>query len=435
MTKTMLHPDYTKYLRYWKQVRIFIEGLDDTQEYLIGVTRGTDAESNARNCDYKKRAKYTNFPARTRNALVGAVFRKEAELIAPDGIMYMKTDVDGTGKPLEQLAKSTVTNVVEIGRHGLYTDYSDKLKRAKIVTYTAENIVDWSVDEVGILIMVKLFLSKDRYKFLLLEDDVYSVEIRNEKDEVLESFYPTDFNGGFFDEIPFTIVGSTDNNPDVDDMPLWSIVDVSTGHYQNSADFEDILGFMLPTPWMSGMTKTYIDQVYPNGFISFGTGAMLPLPPGESAGLLQADENQMHDQAMKRKEEQLLMLGARLISSNDKIETATAAKLKFSAENSVLDNLVTNVSDAIKRQLEFAAQFEGITVTDDTIVYKLNREYFDTTLTAQEITASIMLLDRAVIAKADLQDNLRKTGFIAGDRTNEDIDLEAESVAGGLGAE
>ena len=430
MTKTMLNPDYIKYLPYWKQVRIFVEGLKDTQDYLIGVS----PDDATRNCDYKNRAKYTNFPARTRNALVGAVFRKEAELIAPDGIMYLKDDVDGTGKPLEQLAKSTVTNIIEIGRHGLYTDYSDKLKRAKIVTYTAENIVDWAVDEVGILVMVKLFMSKDRYKFLLLEDDVYSVEIRNEKDEVIEERYsPTDFNGGFFDEIPFTMVGSTDNNPDIDDMPLWSIVDLSTGHYQNSADFEDILGFMLPTPWMSGMSEAYIKQVYPNGFIAFGTGAMLPLPPGESAGLLQANENQMHDEAMKRKEEQLLMLGARLISSNDKIETATAAKLKFSAENSVLDNLVTNVSDAIKRHLEFAAFFEGITVTDDTIEYELNREYFDTTLTAQEITASIMLLDRAVIAKADLQDNLRKTGFIAGDRTNEDIDLEAEASAGGLG--
>ena len=66
----------------------------------------------------------------------------------------------------------------------------------------------------------------------------------------------------------------------------------------------------------------------------------------------------------------------------------------------------------------------------DEVEFAVNTEFFEMSLDAQAITARIMLVDRAIIAKADLQDDLRKSGIVAADRTNEMINDEAEDSLG-----
>ena len=62
----------------------------------------------------------------------------------------------------------------------------------------------------------------------------------------------------------------------------------------------------------------------------------------------------------------------------------------------------------------------------------INKELYDKTIGPQMVIALIQAMDRSVIAKSDLQDNLRLGGIIDSERTNEQIDSEAEeSVMGG----
>jgi len=208
-----------------------------------------------------------------------------------------------------------------------------------------------------------------------------------------------------------------------------AIVDISQGHYQNSADYEDILGFLLPTPWMNGVTDTLKRQCILRVFVQFGSGAMIVAPPDGQVGLLQASSNQMHQEAMKHKEDQLIMLGARLISGGGGVETAEAVRIKYSSENSVLDNLANNASEAIEKCLYWCAEFEGV---QGDIIFELNREFWDTKLSPQDISAQILLLDRGVKAMSDVRGTLRKSGEIEQSRTDEEIDGEAEVLGGGL---
>jgi len=417
------HAEYDKYLEYWEQVRVFVEGLKDTQTYLQNVTTGTDVESVKRNTQYKSRAKYTNFPSRTRNALVGSVFRKDPETEIPSGMSFIEDNANGSGLPLTQLSKNVITNIIEVGRHGLFVDYGEN---AKIVTYKAEKIPYWETDEAGNLTKVKLLKgnSEDDYKILKLEDGVYSIDIYVD-DEFKENIPVSKADGSNFDFIPFVFCGSTDNTPDVDDVVLWPIVDMTQGHYQNSADYEDLLRYLMPTPAVTIPNKEWLDEVLPNGLYTFGDGSIIPIPEGGRADLMQASENQMHQEAMKHKEELLIKLGARLITDSTGVETAEAARIKFSSENSVLDNLAQNVSMAIERCLEWCGMFEGV---QGDILYQLNRDFFDSKMTAQEISAMIMLADRGDIAKTDVRSNLRKTGYIT--RTDEEIDADAEVNTG-----
>lgn len=417
------HPEYNLYLPYWRQIRTFIKGMKDVQKHLQNVTQSTDQKAYKRNNDYKSRAKYTNFPARTRNALLGAIFRKEPIVDLPSQLEFLITNSNGAGKPLNQITKHLLTNLIEVGRHGVFVDYGDN---AKIVTYSAENIIDWSCDDEGVLNKVVLKTSKDTKKHLIIDiNGYYAIEIYNEIGDKVETIEPTKADGSRFDVIPFVICGSIDNSPDVDDMPLWSIVDVTQGHYQNSADYEDILRYLIPTPAVTVPNASWMAEMLPNGHYSFGDGSIVPLPDGGNAVLLQASANQMHQEAMKHKEEQLIMLGARIISgTTGQAETAEAARIRYSSENSILDNLVGNAEHAINQAIKWCGEFIGVEVNDD--VYQINRDFFDSKLSAQEITAQALLLDRQIIAVNDLRNSLRKTGYIESNRTDEDIDNDIE---------
>ena len=426
---TKNHDDYNGNIDYWTQTRVFTKGHKGVQQYLYPVTLEADPQSVERNIYYKARAKYTNFAKRTKNALVGAVFRKNEKIELPTKLEYLRLNANGAGKTLNNVAKNIVTNIVEVGRHGIFVDYGNN---AKIITYTAENITDWAEDDSGVLNYVQLVIasdSKDEYiKELHIIEDTYMVAILK-NGIIINEFTPTKFDGSTFKEIPFIFVGSVDNTPTVDEIPLWSIVDVSQGHYQNSADYEDILRYQLPTPYITGMTKSYIDQVYPNGFIEFGSGAMITAPDGASVGLLQANANQMHQVAMNEKENQLVMLGARLVQGGGQAETAEAVRIKYSAENGILSNLVGNVTSAMLKALSWCGEFEG---TDEEIEYEINQDFWDASLSAQEISAEILLLDRGVKAMSDVRNTLRDFGSIKPERTDEDIDADVEVTGGGL---
>lgn len=110
------------------------------------------SQQNAlRNKQYRDGAVYTNVSSRTRNALVGAVFRNDPTYELPPEIEYMAENANGAGLSLTQMAKQTVGNLVEVGRHGIMVDYppapeglsaeESQQYRAKIVTYTAESII------------------------------------------------------------------------------------------------------------------------------------------------------------------------------------------------------------------------------------------------------------------------------------------------------
>jgi len=434
--KLTYHEEYLENLPYWKQIREFVKGKKGVQAYLQDVTQDKSQIGINRNKAYKERAKYTNYPARTRNAFVGSVFRLPPQIELPSQIDYLE-DKANAYLSLEQLSKRVITNLIEVGRQGVLTDFADT--RSNIVTYSAENIINWMHDESGKFVAVDLITSTgDVLKRLKLDEsglyavDYYEIK-ENSELEFIETKTPTKGNGSRLDYIPFIFCGSTDNDTSVDDMPLWSIVDVTQGHYQNSADYEDFLRVLTPTPAITVPNKDWLDEMLPSGY-SFGDGSILPLPEGGTALMLQPSANPMHLEAMGRKEEQLISLGARIITGGGQAETAEAVRIRYSSENSVLDNLSANASDAIKQALMWAYDFQSSSLVSDSveITFELNREFFDQGMSPQEISSQILLLDKGVFAMSDLRRNLRQADVIEQSRTDADIDDEAEMLASGL---
>ena len=129
---------------------------------------------------------------------------------------------------------------------------------------------------------------------------------------------------------------------------------------------------------------------------------------------------------LSRKEQQAIMIGARLITPNSGVETAEAARIRYSSENSALLTIVQNVSSGITLALKAAAEFMGAEV--ESIKYELNTQFYDKEMDPNIIMAQIQLLDKGLIAKKDIRDNLRSSGLVDIDRTDEELDNEAEKL-------
>jgi len=476
MTITTLNTneDYEYNLSQWKLVRDCLAGAktvkDAGTEYLPQPNPlDKTTENSERYLQYKKRAQFVNFTARSARGFVGLVRKREPIIDLPTQLEYLIDSATSTGVGLAQCADDTVLSGLVTGRRGLLANYPeqpDNLSKAEtqalggrgvICTYEAEHIPEWHesiVNGVRVLDFVKLVeivekMNEDnitidkeyQYRVLRLRreetlgDDgvtisygkpVYTQTLYEDKaltKVISDEVAPKQSDGSTFDFIPFIFFGSESNDPKVDPAALYDIADLNIGHYRNSADYEES-AFIVGQPMVGIVTDIGADQWRAaNPTFGFGCRVATFLGANGDIKLVQAQPNTLAKEAMDSKENQLKMIGAKIIETNTTVETATAAIITNGAENSVLGKIVLNAQDAIKKVIGWIGLFEGAETED--AVFELNTVFYEPGTDPQAVMASIALYDRSIIAKADVQDYARKQGVVSPERTNEDIDKEA----------
>lgn len=461
--------EYSEALPGWQLVKRCVAGAREVRKHDIYLPmpdpENKSPENQARYKQYKKRAMFLNITGRTRTGLLGAVFRKTAELELPAGVEYLKENASGDGTSLEQLSKDAVGECLDAGRGGFLVDFPTvegvssmadmQGRRALIHHYGAESIIDWDeqvIDGVKRLVYVCLLecvsqFSPDslerttdtQYRVLLLVEGRYEQRVYSKDGNSYTSVSPLDKDGRSFDHILFSFYGSQNNDASVDKSPLEDLADVNILHYGNSATVEES-GFISSQPTLFITTDISADEfakVNPNG-MHIGSTRGYNLGKSGDAKLVQATESQLARTLMKDKEEQMLMIGARIVQKAGGAETAEAVRIRYSSDNSVLGTIAGNVSEALKRAILDAERFMMGEPDDEGTVFWLNQSFFDETMTAQDILAQVQLWQQGLIAKSDLRTNLRQGGVIEADRTDEKIDLERESeapVSGGVTVE
>ena len=483
------HPDYDKNLPNWNMVSDCVSGSKTVKKRTGGTGNGlsnslysmagarylpppnaddNSAANRARFAAYRDRANYVNFTGSTKEGMLGMVMRKKPEFVLPAQIEYLENNATGGGLTLSQLARQVTGEVLEKARDGLLIDYPEAVDgltvaqvqemnlQASIVPYKAECIINWQTAVVygrKMLTLVVLLESAEiaedkytnkkekQYRVLSLEGGMYVQRLFNEKGENITSNITADgadidfiaprmFDGSYWTEIPFLFVGAENNDENVDKSPLIDIAEVNLAHYRNSADFEEssfITG--QATPVFTGLSQSWVDKVMKNG-IHFGSRAGILLPAGADGKLLQANENTLPSKGMEMKERQIVQIGARLITDAGGAETAEAARIRYAGQNSKLGNIVNNVEEALEKALFFAYLFMAPPVDnyeEAGIEVEINKEFYEKTIDPQTVMADIALLDRGVIAKTDVRDNLRKAGKL--NRPDDEIEGEAESTS------
>lgn len=454
--------EYAKALAGWQLVKRCVAGAREVRlhdEYLPQPDpENKSPENQSRYKQYKKRAMFLNVTGRTRTGLLGTVFRKTAELTLPTGVAYLKENASGDGTSLEQLSKEAVGECLDTGRGGFLVDFPTvaaesgvssmadlATKRALIHFYDALSVIDWDeqvIDGVKRLIYVNLQervtefdsaeLSRETYnqnRVLLLIDGVYYQRVYKEGEADYTEAQPTDKSGQPFDHIPFSFIGSQNNDASIDKAPLEDLADVNILHYGNSATVEES-GFISSQPTLFITTDIDPDsfiKLNPNG-MHIGSTRGYNLGKSGTATLVQADESQLARTLMKDKEEQMLMIGARIVQQGGGAETAEAVRIRYSSDNSVLSTIAGNVSEALKRAILDAERFMIGELDEKGTVFWLNQSFFDETMTAQDILAQVQLWQQGFIAKSDVRTNLRQGGVLEADRTDDKIDEELTSA-------
>ncbi len=456
-----IRAEYAEALPGWQLVKRCVVGAREVRKHDIYLPQpdpeNKSPENQARYKQYKKRAMFLNVTGRTRTGLMGAVFRKTAELTLPTGVDYLKENASGDGTSLEQLSKEAVGECLDTGRGGFLVDFPTvktksgvssmadlATKRALIHFYDALAIIDWDeqvIDGVKKLVYVNLQecvtefnpaeLSRETYnqnRALLLIDGEYVQRVYKEGDDGYTEAKPTDKAGNAFDHIPFSFFGAQNNDASVDKSPLEDLADVNILHYGNSATVEES-GFISSQPTLFITTDISADEfakVNPNG-MHIGSTRGYNLGKSGDAKLVQATESQLARTLMKDKEEQMLMIGARIVQQGGGAETAEAVRIRYSSDNSVLGTIAGNVSEAIRRAILDAERFMIGEPDENSTVFWLNQAFFDETMTAQDIMAQVQLWQQGFIAKSDVRTNLRQGGVLEADRTDEKIDEELAS--------
>lgn len=445
----------------WRLVRDVCKGSEAIKycgdEYLPRPNAQDDSEQNkARFESYLARAVFYNATGRTKNSLVGAVFRTWPTLNVPAALEYVATDIDGQGVSVYQQSQSVIGHLLETGRHGLLVDYpsveagtvsmADRAARgirATVTSYVAEAIINWRTRLVGGQHLLSLVVlhetydtdtddgfgmeTKDQYRVLKLDEaGLYVQELwRNEGGWApVEVKQPTDGRGARWSVIPFQFLGSENNDSRIDDSPLYDMAEINIGHYRNSADYEDA-AFLLGQPQlvMAGVDEHWYRMLQDEG-IYFGSRAPIPLPVNASATLLQTAPNTMIKEAMDAKEDQMVALGARLIERGSATKTATQASADSAAEHSVLSLLVSNVSEGYSQVLQWIGLFENAT---GEAIYKLNQDFTQITLDATILTGLFNAVQGGQLPQADFWQYLRDRGVIDPEKTDEQIRDELQT--------
>lgn len=453
MPVTTTNNEYDITISKWTAVRDCLSGEDAIKAGRSAYLPYFVPHDEARYSQYLTRANFVNVTARTQKGLVGAIFRRAPQIELPAQIEHMLEDYDGSGQSLDQLGKIVSGELLGLGRIGLLSDYpsadpglsaedvSAMRLRATIATYRAEDIINWRAKSVGGSLVTTLVVLhetteiaidtfdydvRDRYRVLALDDAGYYFQQVFDDDGVPtgEPIYPRTFEGGMWTEIPFVFAGADNNRPEIDQPPLYDLARVNIAHYRNSADHEESLfihgqGTLFVS---SDLSVEQWKEANPAGIV-VGARKGHFLGSNGSATLLQVQANSAVREAMLDKEDTMRALGARLISQKGTNQTAEAARIDASSETSVLNNIANNASEAIESALEYACGFMGGDVDD--VKYKLNTDFFDSSMTAQDVMAMIALEDRRTIGKTDVRAKLRSTGWVAENRTDDDLDADA----------
>lgn len=439
-----VHPLYTDHKDRWDRCYDADAGDDAVKAagtlYLPKLQEQTKDEYDA----YKMRAVFYNATGRTVDGMVGLINRKPPVIELPEALEYLQESATRDNQGLTEFAKLMSERLLVSGRTGILIDRPTQPNESVYLTlYSAAEIINWrEADDTTLILVVlaegyfeadpkdpyKLAL-KVRYRELFLGvpegneqgQGVYQVRIW-EKDEasgdyvVVEQIIPT-ISGQPLDHIPFVLVNPKGVSTEVENPPILDIVNINLAHYRNSADIEHGRHLTaLPTPWVSGVDATDTGRQLP-----LGAGKAWRLPEGAQVGFLEFTGTGMASLAegMNEKEQKMAALGARMIEPQRKgVEAAETARIHQAGANATLSDVAGAVGDGLKAALVEAAAWEG--QGEDAINVDVNKDFVDTKLSPQELTALVDAYLKGAISQETLLHNLKIGEVLPESQTIED---------------
>jgi hypothetical protein len=445
------HPQYAAYKSTWRSNRDCIYGEDAIkeagQEYLPKMAAADDDDY----ADFLSRSVFVNMTARTKEGLLGAVFRKDPAI---EGVneslskILQDSFTDDDNSPIHA-AKKVTGEILEVGRAGALLDRSSDGKEPPYVSiYATEDILDWHVEKIRgrkvptmILLrelrqdrseITKLFSSQIyvSYRLLTLEKDERTGKFvyrqykffKENGDATLEDepTVVTPMNRGrTFDRIPFEFFGPFEGGPDVEKPPLRDIVTLNLAHYKDYAQLQH-------GRYHTALPIYYAPTASDNNEYVIGPNVVWQVgPTDEKPGVIEFHGHGLGslENSLVEKEKQIESLGGRLLTSSKGASLSdNELKLKEGNEASLLLNIANVVDRSMTRLLRLWVMWQtGAAYPDEKVAIHLNRDFLLMNVGAREFRAIHAMYTDGIIPIEVVYDYLVKAEVIPTSITMEEF--------------
>jgi len=428
------HYDYALWRDVWRSVRHAMIGEIEikrhSHHYLPRPSGMDDGQFHA----YKDRAVFYNMVYRTVVGLTGTVFRRDPRLKnAGPKLTKLMSRVSKDGLSMTLLAKVVTQDVLSTGRFGILADKnlddeSGAETQPYLASYTAENILDWTMRDINgryevDYILLREFktdrrlqtVEKDKlvpnihygryfvvYRVLRLiqnedtGDWFYVQELyeRSNADATLEE-EPTIFTplvyGVPMTRIPFRFFNSLTNLPDVEKPPILDILTLNMHHYKVYAQLQHARYFTAnPVYYVSGAQEE--DEYH------IGPSVVWEIGAGQTAGVIEYKGQGLDSiqKGLDALEEQVASIGGRMVGNSPNAgQSDNQVALKDRNEQSLLLNITTVLNENFTELLQICAVWMNENADD--FEYCLNQDFLVTGGDARQFRAVQQMYQAGVL--------------------------------------
>lgn len=323
--------------------------------------------------DYKARAIYPLWVKDSLRTMMGLVAKQELEIQLPPALRALEQNATPDGFDLKALWLRIVAALLTKGRAPIVGDF-DGSAEPYIAEYSAESGINWNealTNGRRDLVLAVFEESRETddgdefepttetvYRVFSLRDGQAVVRLLREDGSSVEEEKALGRQSGdslqAIDFLPVIYIGTTDNNPDVDEIPLLTMAQAALKSYQLSADYFTSLHYTAhPQPVVSGLDDDANLRV---------TGPMAAwlLPEGGTADYLEFSGQGVEAtrQAMEDQRNAALEVGARVLDVG--AESGEARKARQDDQHSTLYGIVKQAAAGLEQMCRYLAEWRGL---------------------------------------------------------------------------
>lgn len=449
------HAQYAHSLSDWKVCRDVLAGKRAVhlsgEAYLPKLGGQTLDDYKA----YQLRAGFFAASRRTHDGLTGMLFRKDVEVNQTAALEPLTEDVTNSGVSIETFAELFCGELMAVGRVAVLVDYPDvgvepaNLAEQKRIglrpyasLYKAETLINWrttvqggrsqlslAVLEETQLVQEDEFTSKPKkyWRVLDLVDGAYRQRLftngdKGEFEQVGGDKFPM-IKGVRMPSIPLVVCGVTGEVADVEPPPMLDLCEANLEHYRLMADYRHGLHFTsLPTAVVTGHQIETDEHGKAKESLSIGSTTAWVFPDSTAGAFFLEFSGAglgAQDSAINRQEQNMALLGARIIAGDTAgVEATETAQIKRAGEVSVLTSIAFSASRGLTRVLQILADWVGIESSEVSV--KLNTDYMSAKMNPQMLTALTAAWQSGAISWNTVFHNLSQGELIEHGVTAED---------------
>lgn len=405
---TYMHPELRAMMPNYDKLRDCLENKvkEKAEYYLPDPSEAReDPELKAKRYKlYVQRATWLPVTSRTRQGLVAQVFTRPPAVKADNNFKDFLQRVTGNGDTLASFMHYGFGEIAAMGRGAIVVLDVDNGKKPLLDFAETENILTWSelptgrTDSLGRNlggVLIRSFYTRTAADlltvqtvvklthYILDDNDIVWVRTCDSLNQNWSGWTILTVHGQHYDYIPVFPVGAERNNLSVQQPPLDELADLNISHFTNSADYEEHIKLTgQATLVVTGLTQEWFDNNI-EGKVALGVRKPFPLEKDSDAKLLQAVGNSGAKEALDKKEQQMVAVGARLIEQRQVRRTATEADIESQSYHSILGHMAQNMSAAMTEALRHCSRYYNNGAVMKDVSVQLNDDFSSVSTNAE----------------------------------------------------